>query len=920
MQMNTTIKPKGRLLREARERLNWSQRDLAGLLSVSPGHIAQLEMGAKRPSEELWRKVTQLFGARPETAELFSGQEGQPDLSGHLPHSSGLEFEIESPFGEEWLSKIPFTVLLGPPGSGKTAFLLSRLKEMTREGTRRVLWVGLEAGMRDPGEVYNRILRALGHATDEPLATESTWHTHALAKAVAGRIEESSRQATVLCFDDWMPYQGPAHDFISYLPAYLKRTPIVATAAALGRDVTGSVVLSVPSLADDSWEKWCSNCLMPSPIRSALRAKIGGNPLAALYLRGAIFFRLSESPNEAPSGKLEQAASILWDRVLGQLPSSASTPWQEIVGVCRDFMGPRAWKAINLVANAPESVPMSFLDSEAESGMVSRLIEYRFLYSVPGVDRSRLATHAVLRAHASEPIGVLELALNSAAEPADVDALLALGLYEQAAVAMEDVLAAAQRRGASLNRLIDWMAVLPESIPEAHPYLQLGLARALALRAASGDLDNAAKLHEHLLSSTGVSEAMLWQVLLHAADLAIRQLGYKRAEEMVSRAQALARSAPGSFDELALRVLHARIAWEQGDFQAALAWTSEVKPSPTMDGARLLSWLARAQASLGNLAEAVRSAGEALELSRREGLTRAEGYNCALLGDYETLRGRFSRARTMAERARSIAKDIGQPNLEAQALGVSAELSAAELRMEEASESLFEAQDALTQRQADPWSVGYLLISKGRVARARPNWLELCSLAQQIERETTETVARYAPRHPLVPAMYVEAAACWAAAGYFHEAARVIGRISQASAEWRTRWELERLRLVTEVLTEPVLASRAKELIDDAHRAGCAYLAASCGYTVAAHAWRTGMPGIGEKYAAWTLEVANARGWKVLALMSAGLIPQGARKAAPVAGKVVVNRDGTRSVVAPPRGQLKARKDEGIPLPDPFEE
>src|SRR5260370_23699107 len=149
MPMNIATRSEARLLREARERLRWSQRALGARLDISAGYVALLEAGAKRASSPLWTKIGRLFAAQAETAALaFQRESAEPserdsmtDVTGTPTYSSQPEFEVESPFGEEWLATFPFTVIVGAPGSGKTTFLLSRLQEVMRGGQRTVVWV-----------------------------------------------------------------------------------------------------------------------------------------------------------------------------------------------------------------------------------------------------------------------------------------------------------------------------------------------------------------------------------------------------------------------------------------------------------------------------------------------------------------------------------------------------------------------------------------------------------------------------------------------------------------------------------------------------------------------------------------------------------------------------------------------------------
>jgi hypothetical protein len=65
--------------------------------------------------------------------------------------------------------------------------------------------------------------------------------------------------------------------------------------------------------------------------------------------------------------------------------------------------------------------------------------------------------------------------------------------------------------------------------------------------------------------------------------------------------------------------------------------------------------------------------------------------------------------------------------------------------------------------------------------------------------------------------------------------------------------------------------------------------------------------------------MANGRGWKHVALMTSALSSAVAPLPSDVRGSLVTNVDGSRSLVAPPRGQNRARRDTAHQMPDPFE-
>src|SRR5713226_4835367 len=59
------------LLKTARQRLQWSQRDLAQRLGVPPGYIALLEQAERSPSPDLWNRITRVFRSDPRSQNLF---------------------------------------------------------------------------------------------------------------------------------------------------------------------------------------------------------------------------------------------------------------------------------------------------------------------------------------------------------------------------------------------------------------------------------------------------------------------------------------------------------------------------------------------------------------------------------------------------------------------------------------------------------------------------------------------------------------------------------------------------------------------------------------------------------------------------------------------------------------------------------
>src|SRR5260370_21270944 len=114
------------LLKTARQRLQWSQRDLAQRLGVTPGYIALLEQAARSPSADLWLRITNVFHADARARDLFPVSESDHvTIVSHtnptafsIRSANEPEFPVEFPFDPLWLARIPFTVVAGAAGRG----------------------------------------------------------------------------------------------------------------------------------------------------------------------------------------------------------------------------------------------------------------------------------------------------------------------------------------------------------------------------------------------------------------------------------------------------------------------------------------------------------------------------------------------------------------------------------------------------------------------------------------------------------------------------------------------------------------------------------------------------------------------------------------------------------------------------------
>lgn len=923
--------PEANLLKTARQRVQWSQRDLARRLAVTPAYIALLEKAVRTPSPDLWDRVVALFSTDARSADLFAvykkNQIGPSitntqDGAGQIGYMPAPEFPVASPPDSLWFTHIPFTIVAGQAGSGKSTFLRAWLQDIKATGGRHIFWRSLSTFGNDPGQLYAELMHfsksgseSLPEKLERP-AEVSAVPPAALAQEVANRLEDHERFSAVLCFDDWQPHGGDTHDFVQFLAANLKKTPVLAATNTPRPHVPGATILPVPQPDDGSWARWCEMWHVPQQVTSQLLRQIHYNPLAAVYLRGAVFSVASITP--------DCDVAELWMNIVHRVPTQPDVPWDAILHICRDLLGATAMRVLRLVATSPAPIPSQWIGKEAASSVVSRLQQYKFLNATSSSLGPFVAVHEVLHKHAGQlgdesAIPVIEDTTLSTFGDLFIELLIKSHRFEEAAHGMEQLAQRWLRQTAPSAHLIEWMRRLPDKIVQQHPNLQLALARALTLRAQSTDLHQALNLLISLLKRSTLDSGIQWQAIRQVIDISIRQQDYVTAERWLGQASRLMQSAPGSYNEAPVRVLAARIAWEQGNFQGALKALEEVSVEGGADAARFASWKARSTASLGDIAAAAKAARQGLEIARREHIHRAEAFNAILLAEYELFRGNFTQTRRLAERAYDLAKIGDDSNLESQAFRVQAELAVAELRISEAEAALASAKNAVTRRADDTWNHVYILLSQARAAQAKPDWINLLSFARFLEDEANILQSR-AQHHPLTGALGVEAAWCWAKANYIHEARRVLAKIDLARCEWRSRWDAQRLELVTEVLEETIFHSKAQQLIQEAQQAGCPYLATICGLTAASQSWQRGFNELAGSYANWTLHAAKSRGWTTLALMAEAIQPSTTEKLSAPPGKIVVHRDGTRAIIAPHRGQKQARRDIGLPLSDPVEE
>jgi len=905
--------PYSDVIRNERLRLGWSQRTLARHAGVTPGYVALLEKGTRAPGDDLWARLQRLLGvteasnAATQIATVF-GSFQTSALADLLSATREIEMDLPLPEETDWFERVPFTTVVGGLGSGKTTFVGRWLARVGETTGRQIVWVQLTP-TSSPQAVESQIL-AQTSPEGAPLPSSGSRSIGALALAVTRHLEESRRVPVILCFDDWDSSIGGAHTLVPELAAILQRTPVIATTENARSSVGGATVRPVPKPTEADWQGWCDAWLVPHSIRSDFLNRVHHNVLAASMLRGAVFFS-SEAGNTT-------ALESTWHQIVTDLPAQTEFAWSSVVQECLNRVGEIANRVLHLAASATEPVPRTWLGDDANTADTSKLVQYRLARTVQWKGLSSVAVHPVMRTFSPAiEYGQFSGLSQAPAEPALVELLLNLGMFDEAANVISVLVEQWLPTSEVPANLIELVDRLPAGFAGRFPTVLFGLVRALALRAEAGDLKRAAASVEELLTLP-LTEGQQWQLLRLGADVAIRSLDYTQAIVYIEAADRLFERSAGSFDAQALAVLRARIHWEQCEFEDAREVLGSGGASDHVEDARHSSWLARASAALGDYATAARAVNRGIELSRRSRSLRPEAYNAVLLAEYELVRGNLSRARRLAERSSHIADERGLSNLHAQALGVQAEIASAQGEAKEADRLLEMAINAVTQRGDDAWANAYLLLVQARLARFQPRWPQLWSLAQSLENEAIALGER-AEHHPVVGALLIESAHCWTASGYSHRARQLLDMLSQRRVDWRTSCEMQLVDLVT----RPECGDEERHqgvaaLIQRARDAGAPYLAATWAYLASTYRLVTGDESTAETYGAWVAEVAEARGWPVLASKARALAP---RSELPIErGHLVQHSDGTTTLVAPRRRQRSSRTDPEVPLPDPFDE
>ena len=474
----------------------------------------------------------------------------------------------------------------------------------------------------------------------------------------------------------------------------------------------------------------------------------------------------------------------------------------------------------------------------------------------------------------------------------------------------------AERRGRLLPEQLSTVRRLGRDALVEHPTLWLAFLRSILRWGRDDDLVRARSDVDSVLGGS-VGEGLRSQWLTTGVELALRMHEYDRARRFLDELELLHRRSAGAFDIVPARIMAARIFWEESRFVEAREALITTRPESAEDVCRVANWAARTELALGDVGAALRYAESGRRVAEEQGILGGAAYSLALIGQAEILRGNLSRARRALLRALDLADMAAEMRVKPQVLTELSELCALESDLATADQYLRAAFMAIAGRPARIWDSAYVDLAQARIARQRLNADLLCSMAHTLTFEAGG-VAALAPRHPVVAALHTEAAACWAAAGYAHQASLTARRVDVELTDWLTRFELRATLLGVEELNPSQYLQEARALLGAATDAGAPYLAVTTGYQLAARA-KSLWSAAAEALALWVVEAADARGWSRLAHAARSLIarPAGQTEAR---GTLRINAHGTRTVVAPRRGQRPARSDSRAPLPDPFDD
>jgi DNA-binding XRE family transcriptional regulator/tetratricopeptide (TPR) repeat protein len=471
------------------------------------------------------------------------------------------------------------------------------------------------------------------------------------------------------------------------------------------------------------------------------------------------------------------------------------------------------------------------------------------------------------------------------------------------------------------GRLPKSMVSLAEKLDQPslrqRPAVWIALARELTRRAEPRDLERARVEIDNILQ-VDLGDGLRWHALLCATDLAIIEHEYRRAEDFISQLIDLNGRSAGAFDLGPVLVMKARALWEQSRFREALDALELADPRRDDDICRVANWKARTLLALGAIAPALRAAELGAKVAEDSNIRGGLAYSLTLAGQIEMFRGNLARSRRLMLRALSASSEALEMRVRPQILMQLAELDTFDGSPTDADSRIQEAAAVLADRPRRIWDSAYLTLARSRITRQRLNRDLICSMAHALTFEAGVVSAR-APHHPVVGALHAEAAIAWVTAGYLHQASISAEKVDESRAYWLTGLELSQVTLfIDDTQTREEYLVQARDLVKTVLDAGAPYLATVTAYRLGAQVksqWRAEAESLGK----WTYEVAQARGWKRLARNARVLAPVPGSLEGP-RGHLITNPDGSRTLIAPHRGQQRARAEIRPPLPDPFED
>jgi tetratricopeptide (TPR) repeat protein len=451
---------------------------------------------------------------------------------------------------------------------------------------------------------------------------------------------------------------------------------------------------------------------------------------------------------------------------------------------------------------------------------------------------------------------------------------------------------------------------------QREPVLWLQRLNLLLDRGRDADIAQA-QAELRLMLGQFAGEGLRWQLLTLGCELALRANDYIGAQAHIEELTALHDASAGSFDLTPVLIFQARVSWERGSYGAALDDLSKTNPLRPDDACRVANWRARSLAALGDIAGALQASESGRRTADQFDLQGGLAYSLALSGQYELYRGNMIRGRRHLDRALHVSGEAQELRVRPQILTTLAEVDLIEGRLEDARNRMSEALHALAARPRRIWDSAYWSLTQARIHRRSLDWDAACSAARTLAYEAG-FVSTKAPRHPVVSALHAEAATCWMAAGYEHQASLALAEVDWSRSDWVTL--LQRDLVLTVVSTEDpeVYASRADSILQRAIQGGAPYVAVEMAFELAVRANRR-WSWLAADLASWTYSAAESRGWKRVSRAAA---PIAAGRGGPVEetrGSIVRDSRGVSTLFAPPRGQRPARGESAPPLPDPFD-